>query len=221
VWLDPALPQELDAVAWVDAYLAAYQHAIDLLGVAFRTPPPIYLIATRERLQALTGVAANGLTDYSRQALFFVYALQPNRLALRHETAHWVAAEAWSPPFPPDWINEGVAVLAQGRCFGYSIRAIAASLADAGRLWEPDSLAVAFRTEPELHAYFSAGAFIAYLYAREPRSIRILWQAGLPAVATALDTTRDALVEGWREWVTGLPVEQRAPEWVIARGSCR
>jgi hypothetical protein len=220
IWLDPALPQDLDPGSWAAAYTDAYRHAIDLLAVDPSSPPPIYLVSTRETLQALTGVAANGLTDYARQALYFVYAPRPNRLGLRHEAGHWVAAHAWSPPLPPDWINEGVAVLAQGRCSGYPIRAVAATLAAAGELRDPNTLAIAFRAQPELPAYFSAGAFVAYLHNRDPRSVQALWQTGIAATAAALDTTPAALIESWRAWVTELPAEQRAPDWVIAEG-CR
>jgi hypothetical protein len=220
VALDVSLPEGSDVSAWVQGFGTAYDHALSQLGISEVPAPNVYLIASRDRLRAITGVAANGLTDIAGQALYFVYGSSPNPLALRHEAMHWVAARAWSPPFPADWVNEGVAVFGQGRCSGYPVRAVAAALAARGELFSLDSLANGFRQLPELRAYLSAGSFVTYVYLRDPASLRLLWRQGLADVAAAFGTDVAHLEEEWHLWLTAEPVEARAPADRIIE-SCR
>lgn len=214
--LDPELPTTAQPALWAGEVGQAQQDLARRLNAPLAPLPPILLVASRARLHALTGFWAHGLTDYQAPALFFVDAPVPNRLAVRHELGHWIPAQTWHGPFPPEWIAEGVAMWAQGTCSGYSLRAAAATLGAASRLPNLTDSTLSFRSLPELPAHLAAGSLVTYLYSLQPGLMRILWRQGLPGVTAALETDLLHLFRDWQGWLAAVPDADRAPLGEVA-----
>lgn len=218
--LDPALPPGTTPGRWDDELRTAQRDVARRLGIHVDPLPPVLLAASRTRVQALAGVAANGLTVFDGPALVFVYSDPPNRLAVRHELGHWMPAMAWQGPWPAAWIAEGLATWAQELCSGASIRAAAATLAATSRLPDLAHLSQDFRDLPELPAYLAAGSFVAYLESRDPSVLRVLWRHGLSEAAARLETDLPRLEAGWRQWLTLVPAPERPP-WADLAAGCQ
>ena len=218
--VDPVLPDTVQSASWLAAVARASEDVGPRLEVTADVLPPILLVASRERMEAVAGVAANGLTDFRTPALLLVYSEPPNQLAIRHELGHWLVAAAWAGPWPPAWIHEGMATWAQGECSGAGIRAVAVALADADALPALSRLVVDFRELPEVPAYLAAGSLVGYLASVRPGLLRVLWRHGLEGVASAIGRDATQLEVEWRQWLTAVPDSDRPAVATFSSG-CR
>lgn len=183
-------------------------HARSLLNTrAPDGPIDLFFIATRDDMAALVGGPANGFAHQAARAVFLVTS--PSWRAFeRHEVMHIVAFHAWGAAAPNgDWLVEGLAQAADGRCGGYSNETILRRLAER-RGWIPlEDVLFDFRRQPDLRAYLQAAGFVSYLLATVgPRAVERLWREG---------GRPDALIDGrplsahftqWREQLEREPL---------------
>jgi hypothetical protein len=200
----------------------AARHAERLLGVRpLSEPIDLFLVESREQMTALIGGRATGFAQPSARAVFLM--THPAWRAFeRHEIMHVVAEQAWGKPGRnTDWLQEGLAQAADGRCGNYSNAGVLLALAERrGWIPFPDMLAN-FRTQPDLRAYLQSAVFVDYLLRRfGPAPLQRLWREG-----AALDVTiagrRLRMIEG--EWRVGLSEPERpspAELDVIERKGC-
>lgn len=142
-------------------------------------PVDLFFIETRTQMTALIGGRATGFAQPSTRTVFLV--TNPEWRAFeRHEIMHVVAHQAWGPAAPgTDWLQEGLAQAADGRCAGHSNADVMLELT-ARHGWIPlDSMLTRFRAQPDLRAYLQAAAFVDYLLRRYgPASLAELWRTG-------------------------------------------
>lgn len=177
----------------------ALEHARTLLGTrAPAAPIDLFFVETRQDMGQLTGAPVTGFAHQAARAVFLV--TNPGWRAFeRHEIMHVVAWHAWGPPAPgTDWLQEGLAQAADGRCGGYANETVLRGLVRRRGWVTLEDLLTRFRQQPDLRAYLQAAAFTRHLLGTQGAAVlETLWREG----ATGDTTVRGrplALIE--REW---------------------
>jgi hypothetical protein len=175
-------------------------HAQRLLDV--QAPPgpiDVFFLESRDQMARVIGGSATGFAQPSARAVFLV--TNPDWRAFeRHEIAHVVAGQAWGPAAPGmDWLVEGLAQAADGRCGGHSNADVVVALT-ARRGWIPlPALLNDFRRQPDLRAYLQAAAFVDYLLHRfGPHPLQDLWSHGATAATQLVGESLSNLELQWR-----------------------
>jgi hypothetical protein len=189
----------------------ALTHARRLLRVdSTATPIDLFFIETRPQMEALIGGRATGFAQPSARTVLLV--TNPEWRAFeRHEIMHVVAYQAWGRIAQGnDWLQEGLAQFADGRCGAYSNGDVALALSRRHG-WIPfNDVVTRFRQLPDLRGYLQAAAFVQYLHERfGPAALQPLWSAGV---------TEDSLIAGQRlfdierQWRDGLRMTRQVTE---------
>lgn len=159
----------------------AVRHAERLINAApLEQPIDLFFVESREQMTRLIGGRATGFAQPSARAVF----LMTNpfwRAFERHEIMHVVAGHAWGRNAPNmDWLVEGLAQAADGRCGKYSNTEVIQALA-ARRGWIPlPAVLTQFRAQSDLRAYLQAAAFVEYLLPKVgPAALRDIWINGV------------------------------------------
>jgi hypothetical protein len=156
------------------------QHARALLQTSAPTAPiDLFFVDTREDMSALIGGQATGFAHQAARAVFLM--TNPSWRAFeRHEIMHVVAWQAWGAPAPnSDWLQEGLAQAADGRCGNYSNETVLRGLIQQGGWVALEDMLVNFRRQPDLRAYLQAAAFTRYLLDTfGATAIEGLWRRG-------------------------------------------
>jgi hypothetical protein len=186
----------------------AARHAERLLGVPpLSKPIDLFFVDSREQMTALVGGRATGFAQPSARAVFLM--THPAWRAFeRHEIMHVVAEQAWGRPGPnTDWLQEGLAQAADGRCGNYSNAGVLLALVERrGWIPYPDVLA-RFRAQPDLRAYLQSAVFVDYLLQQfGPAPLERLWRQGA-ALDGSIAGRKLRLVE--REWRATLAESER------------
>ena len=200
----------------------ALGHARRLLG----TPAPlgpldVFFVDSRDDMAQLIGGPATGFAHRAARAVFLV--TNPAWRAFeRHEVMHVVAWHAWGPPAAnTDWLEEGLAQAADGRCDDYSNETALRGLVRR-RGWVPfDDLLGSFRQQEDLRAYLQAAVFVEYLLqAYGAPALATLWRQGSQA-GTQLDGRALRAIEA--DWRTRIAVGALPDEGALTRieaGGC-
>jgi hypothetical protein len=181
----------------------AARYARQLLGVEALTDPiDLFFVESRAQMTALVGGRATGFAQPSARAVFLM--TNPTWRAFeRHEIMHVIAGQSWGRPGAnTDWLQEGLAQAADGRCAGYSNAGVLLALT-ARREWIPFADVVTnFRAQPDLRAYLQAAVFVDHLLGRlGPVRLKRMWQGGT-AVDMEVDGRKLSAIEA--EWRAGL-----------------
>lgn len=168
-------------------------------------PAPIrtVLVSSRAQMAEVVGAPYGGLALPAQRSLVFV-TTPDGRAATQHELMHLLAYELWGTPFEPrQWISEGLATYAPGRCAEYTIPALAALMADLGLLPTLDSLVNDFYGTSDLYTYL-AGASFVHLIAETygMGAVRAFWRDGLEAGTSSLGMTVAELQQAWMESIS-------------------
>ena len=196
-----------------DSYPAAHQdsllallpsavaHSRALIGSPpLKAPFDLFFIESRAQMTVLIGGRATGFAQPSTRTVFLVTNPQW-RAFERHEIMHVVAQQAWGPPARgTDWLQEGLAQAADGRCAGHSNADVVLSLT-ARHGWIPlDSMLTRFRAQPDLRAYLQAAAFVDYLLGRYgPAPLAELWRSGVRPESRIHGISLAAHERRWRQ----------------------
>jgi hypothetical protein len=142
-------------------------------------PIDLFFIEERAQMKDLVGRPVTGMAEGSSRAVVLV--TNPEWRAFeRHEIMHVVAEQAWGKPAPgTEWLQEGLAQYADGRCRNYRNADVLLELTrDMG--WLPhEDVFTRFRELPDLRAHLHAAAFVQYLHQRYGTAVlRELWATG-------------------------------------------
>jgi hypothetical protein len=156
---------------------SALAHAQQILGVGpLDGPLDVFFVESRDQMLRLTGARATGLAQPSSRTVVLV--TNPEWRAFdRHEVMHVVVARAWGAPATGnDWLVEGLAQAADGRCGDWSNGEVLRGLAWRSG-WIPLSdVLERFRQQPDLRAYLQAAAFTQFLIDEHGvAAVRRLW----------------------------------------------
>ena len=178
----------------------AARHAERLIGVPpLREPIDLFFVDSREQMTALVGGRATGFAQPSARTVFLM--THPAWRAFeRHEIMHVVAEQAWGRPGPnTDWLQEGLAQAADGRCGNYSNAGVLLALVDRqGWISYPDVLA-RFRAQPDLHAYLQSAVFVDYVRQQfGPAPLERLWRQGATLEASVAGRKLQDIEREWR-----------------------
>jgi hypothetical protein len=181
----------------------AARHARQLLGVEPLTDPiDLFFVESRAQMTALVGGRATGFAQPSARAVFLM--THPTWRAFeRHEIMHVIAGQAWGRPGTnTDWLQEGLAQAADGRCGAYSNAGVLLALTTL-RGWIPFADVVTnFRAQPDLRAYLQAAVFVDHLLGRLGQvPLKRMWQRGA-TVDMKVDGRNLSAIE--TEWRIGL-----------------
>ena len=179
---------------------AALDHARRLL--ATQAPDglqDVFFVESRDDMAQLLRGRATGFAHRAARAVFLV--TNPKWRAFeRHEVMHVVAWHAWGPPAANnDWLEEGLAQAADGRCDDYSNEAALRGLVRR-RGWVPfDELLDKFRQQPDLRAYLQAAVFVEYLlHTYGAQALATLWRQGSHANTILDGRSLRAIEADWR-----------------------
>ena len=179
----------------------AARHAERLIEVRpLNEPIDLFFVDSREQMGALIGGRATGFAQPSARAVF----LMTNpvwRAFERHELMHVIAGQAWGRPGPnTDWLQEGLAQAADGRCGKYSNAGVLLALAKRhGWIAFADVLA-RFRAQPDLRAYLQAAVFVDHLLRllHHISSAERLWREGATLGSTFAGRSLPLIESEWR-----------------------
>ncbi|MDF1502923.1 hypothetical protein PYV61_08225, partial [Roseisolibacter sp. H3M3-2] len=161
-------------------------------------------VDAREQMRPFTGGTPGGWAEPAASAVLFV-TNDSARAPLRHELTHVLSWQRWGTP-RSQWISEGLAMHAVGRCGGRALHAMAASLAAEGRLAPLADLPRRFHVEGESGAamYVQAGSVVRHVAETGGvPALRALWSRGLGADLAAVD----------RAWRARVGQERVAERW--------
>lgn len=178
----------------------AVAHARTLIHASpLHGPLDLFFIESRAQMTALIGGRATGFAEPSTRTVILV--TNPAWRAFeRHEIMHVVAGQAWGRPAANiDWLVEGLAQAADGRCAGHANVDVAVALA-ARRGWIPlDTMLTRFRAQPDLRAYLQAAAFTGYLLdAYGPAALANFWRRGVTGRSELGKATLADVESRWR-----------------------
>lgn len=197
-------------------------HALALLGVeTFDLPIDVFFIESRAQMDSLVGIPVTGFAHRDARAVFLV-TNEEWRSFERHEIMHVIAHHVWEAPAEPsDWIVEGLAQFADGRCGPYSVESVARSLVDSKGAVTLDTLTRRFRQLDDLTAYLQAASMVSYIYDVHGRdAVKRTWLEGLSGLSASTGRTSRELMDEWRRWLDSAPPIPEDALAAIARTGC-
>jgi len=195
-----------------DSYAAAHQdslltrvdsassHAFEVLGLQQDTTTiRVFFLETRLQMATLLGRRATGFAEPATGTVLLM--TNPDWRAFeRHEIMHVVSERSWGPADAgADWLREGLAQFADGRCGRYSNEQAAGGLA-AEDGWIPlESLVGNFRALPDLTAYLQAASLAGYIHrVYGIRGLRAMWRGGPREFERVTGHSLTRLERDWR-----------------------
>ena len=185
---------------------AALAHAQRMVNAGpLDGPLHVFFIESREQMHRLTPARATGMAQGSSRTVVLV--TNPEWRAFeRHELMHVVSLRAWGDPAPGnDWMVEGLAQAADGRCNAWSNGEVLRGLVRQSG-WIPfNDVLERFRQQPDLRAYLQAAAFTEFLLKEHGvATVRSLWSAGSRADSRVGSETLAAAEARWRKEIERL-----------------
>jgi hypothetical protein len=226
------------ATQYRDETTAAISRALAMLGESrFAEPLKVFVMASREDVEAVTGTGWNGWSDAAGRNLAVV-AREECRPVFRHEIMHAVSLLLWGNPLgetgdpnPPKdrvafeqggWLREGIAAAAEDLYGTYSYRGMAAQWQAEGALLPLDSLVYSFYRQDDLAAYLQSGSLVQYLLEQYGSArLRDVWREGPGAFDRVYSRSFAQLESDWHAWLRATPASARPPSIAAARAEDR
>jgi hypothetical protein len=145
----------------------------------------IQFLTSRQEMKKYTGMTPSGIALVEPKILYIVANGDPKEVKppIKHELMHMIAMTTWGyPAQDSNWMNEGLATLAENNCNGYNDEQIYRYLSEKDMLISMDALTTAFYKQPEMIAYHQAGYIAQYLLAHYGvEKFKNLWMQGFAA----------------------------------------
>ena len=222
------------ALEYRDEVTSALSHALTMLNEPrFPEHVRVFVVESREDVDALTGAPTNGWADPAGRNLAVV-ARAECRPLFRHEVMHVVSLLLWGNPLGGSvdprvqqnpvtfeqgaWLREGIAAAAEDRYGAYSYRGMAAQWQSEGGLIALDTLVRSFYRQDDLAAYLQSGSLVQYLletYGTAP--LRVVWREGADAFGRAFGKSLPQIEADWQQWLRATPLSLRPRSIAVAR----
>ena len=155
-----------------------------------------FVVEDRMRMKALVGYETNGNADPRNNLICAIYSSGIKSTNSNHELFHLLAMQAWGRP--DIWINEGMAVYADGTWHGHGLHQLAACLIQDQKGIPLKKMIRHFHQYDSMITYPLAGSIARFLdetYGRE--AIMLLWTKGQRALEKHLGKNLAALEAEW------------------------
>jgi len=163
-------------------------------------PFHVFYVDDRKDMEVLTGSPVTGFAYPDDHAVVLVFN-DRWRAFERHELTHVVTLGSWSRPAGPA-VVEGLATYVDGTCGGYENGRVVRTVLDQGSLLPLETLAGEFRQQDDLIAYLQAASLVEYVvHLQGPGAIAALWDQGLGAAPTLLQTSPGDFFAGYSSWL--------------------
>ncbi len=165
---------------------------------AYTHPLHIFIVDSRQKMNALLGVETNGMAVPDVGVLCYIVSYDM-MLSARHELLHVVAMTLWGEP--ELWINEGLAVYADNHWHNHDLQALTTHLDQMGQLLPIKTLTGKFKKHNDLVTYPEAGSFVKYLHQTYGiKTIKELWQRGIKNIEAITGDDLESIEAGWLAW---------------------
>ncbi|MEX2284012.1 MAG: hypothetical protein WEE89_16115 [Gemmatimonadota bacterium] len=162
-------------------------------------PIDAFIVGTPEAMQRLTGQSANGIAYHKSHVI--VLTVTPSWSAIpAHEIFHIIAMNAWGTG--PVWLNEGMAVLADGRWHDRPLHDVARELLDGQQLVSLERLIRRFRDGEAAVVYPQAASLLKYIvdqYGLD--AVKALWHGDDEDFLRIAGKDLAAVEASWRTWL--------------------
>ena len=193
----------------------ARSRVLTLIGEQdYARPIDVFIVADNAAMRRLTKQATNGIAYHRSHVI--VLTVTPTWSAIPvHEVFHVIAMNTWG--VGPVWLNEGMAVLADGVWQGRAVHEVTRELLVQQKLVSLERLTRRFRAEDAAVVYPQAASLLKYIGEQFGiEAIRLLWQRDDAGFARVTGNSLIAIDERWRAWLAdAVPV---LPTGVMRRG---
>lgn len=170
----------------VEECLDAIKSNIDLIKLHEYTDTiSVQFLTSRQEMKKYTGMTPSGIALVQPKILYVVANGDPKevRPPIKHELMHMISMTTWGyPGQDSNWMNEGLAALAENNCNGYNDEQIYRYLLDKDMLISTDDLTISFYKQPEMVAYHQAAYMVQYLLNKYGvEKFKDLWIQGFAA----------------------------------------
>ena len=170
----------------VEECLDAIKSNIDLIKLHEYTDTiSVQFLTSRQEMKKYTGMTPSGIALVQPKILYVVANGDPKevRPPIKHELMHMISMTTWGyPGQDSNWMNEGLAALAENNCNGYNDEQIYRYLLDKDMLISTDDLTISFYKQPEMVAYHQAAYMVQYLLNKYGvEKFKDLWMQGFAA----------------------------------------
>jgi hypothetical protein len=145
----------------------------------------IQFLTSRQEMKMYTGITPSGIALVQPKILYVVANGDPKEVKppIKHELMHMISMTTWGyPGRDSNWMNEGLAALAENNCNGYNDEQIYRYLSEKNMLISIDALTTSFYKQPEMIAYHQAAFIVQYLLNKYGvEKFKDLWSQGFDA----------------------------------------
>ena len=165
----------------------------------YARPIDVFIVANNAAMRRLTKQATNGIAYHRSHVI--VLTVTPTWSAIPvHEIFHVIAMNTWG--VGPVWLNEGMAVLADGIWQGRAVHEVTRDLLKQKKLVSLERLMTRFRDEDAAVVYPQAASLLKYIGEQFGiEAIKLLWQRDEAGFTRATGSSLLAIDERWRAWL--------------------
>ena len=178
----------------------ARSRVLTLIGEQdYARPIDVFIVADNAAMRRLTKQATNGIAYHKSHVIVLTMTPQWSSVPV-HEIFHVIAMNTWG--VGPVWLNEGMAVLADGVWQGRAVHEVTRELLAQQKLVSLERLMRRFRAEDAAVVYPQAASLLKYIGEQFGiEAIRLLWQRDEAGFARVTGSSLIAIDERWRAWL--------------------
>ena len=176
----------------------ARHKVLTLLGeLTYKPRITVFVLDSRARMKALIGKEINGVGLPKSNAVLYVFS-ETIDASGAHELFHVLAKNLWGKA--DDWINEGLAVYADGVWQQYQLHDLAKYILLRSKLIPLSESLMHFDKYPEIITYPEMGSFAKFFYERYGvANVKEIWRGGADALSRITGRTLKELEKDWLE----------------------
>ena len=178
----------------------ARSRVLTLIGEQdYARPIDVFIVADNAAMRRLTKQATNGIAYHRSHVI--VLTVTPTWSAIPvHEVFHVIAMNTWG--VGPVWLNEGMAVLADGVWQGRAVHEVTRELLVQKKLVSLERLTTRFRAEDATVVYPQAASLLKYIGEQFGiEALKLLWQRDEAGFSRMTGSSLIAIDERWRAWL--------------------